>query len=271
MTVLSLACACHPNYCFVFLNVQGKKELNLASIWSVYITYLFFRIAWAPKGLVIAIKLFWLDKEWIMRLNFGWSVKLGIQYVKLELGFRYTTSVASLLGLETQRKGNLANKASLSSSDKLAFVSWSLTLRVMGLTVTGVCFFWLRNFNWLHLYSQCWGEKILIVAQGITLPAASNCSDSLGFSCFLFFSLNCKQASAYTSHKVLLLMALGHPSIAFRLTLPKLYLTKFVGFSVRSVVSCSTSARVVLCWVVSGYAFTTGVSFLSKFRRCSCL
>ena len=82
-----------------------------------------------------------------MRLNVGWSVKLGIQYIKLELGFRYTTSVVSLLGLETQRKGNLANKASRSLSDKLAFVSWSLTLRAMGLTVTGVCFFWLRNFN----------------------------------------------------------------------------------------------------------------------------
>ena len=41
---------------------------------------------------------------------------------KLEPGFRCTTIAASLLGLETQRKGNLANKASRSSWDKFCFL-----------------------------------------------------------------------------------------------------------------------------------------------------
>ena len=208
----------------------------------------------------------------------GIWLELGSWYVKLELGFRCTTTAASLLGLETQRKGNLANKASRSSSDKSASVSWSPTLSVTGLTVTGACFFLLGNF--VNFYSQYWGEKILIVPQGSISSAASNCLDWLGFSYFLFLSLNCKQASAYTSHEMPLLKALGHPSIAgktvltsiaFRLTFPKLYLTTFVGFSVRSVVSWSTSARVVFCWVLSGSAFTSGVSFPSKFTRYLCL
>ena len=44
------------------------------------IAYPFFRITWAHKGLdiAIAIELFWLDKEWIMRLNVGWSVEFGL-------------------------------------------------------------------------------------------------------------------------------------------------------------------------------------------------
>ena len=124
----------------------------------------------------------------------GTWLELGTWYVKLELGFRCTTIVVSLLGLETQRKGNLANKASRSSSDKSAFVFWSLTLSVTGLTVTGACFFLLGNF--VKFYSQYWGEKILIVPQGIISPAASNCLHLLGFSYFLILSLNCKQASA---------------------------------------------------------------------------
>ena len=45
-----------------------------------------------------------------MRLNFWWSVELGLN-----------------LALETQRKGNSANKASRSSSDKSACVSWLAT------------------------------------------------------------------------------------------------------------------------------------------------
>ena len=145
----------------------------------------------------------------------------------------------------------------------------------MGLTGTGACFFRLGNFvNWVHFNSKYWGEKILIVLQGITLLAASNCLDLLGFSYFFFLSLNWKQASAYTSQEVPLQKELGHPSIAgktaltsiaFRLTLSKLYFTTFVGFSVRSVVS--TSAGIVFCWIFIGYAFTTGVSFPSKFMR----
>ena len=35
------------------------------------IAYPFFRITRAHKGLDIAIELFWLDKEWIMRLTLG--------------------------------------------------------------------------------------------------------------------------------------------------------------------------------------------------------
>ena len=112
----------------------------------------------------------------------GTWLELGTRYVKLELGCRCTTIVVSLLGLETQRKGNLANKASRSSSDKSAFVFWSLTLSVTGLTVTGACFFLLGNF--VKFYSQYWGEKILIVPQGIISPAASNCFD-LVFLIFL--------------------------------------------------------------------------------------
>ena len=45
----------------------------------------------------------------------GTWLELGTRYTKLEPGFRCTTIVASFLGLETQRKGNLANKASRSS------------------------------------------------------------------------------------------------------------------------------------------------------------
>ena len=130
-------------------------------------------------------------EHWVVS---GTWLELGTRYVKLELGCRCTTIVVSLLGLETQRKGNLANKASRSSSDKSAFVFWSLTLSVTGLTVTGACFFLLGNF--VKFYSQYWGEKILIVPQGIISPAASNCLDLLGFSYFLILSLNCKQASA---------------------------------------------------------------------------
>ena len=44
----------------------------------MFIAYPFFRIVWATKGLDIAIELFWLDKEWIMWLNVGWSVELGL-------------------------------------------------------------------------------------------------------------------------------------------------------------------------------------------------
>ena len=58
-------------------------------------------------------------ERWVVS---GTWLELGTRYVKLELGFRCTTIVVSLLRLETQRKGNLANKASRSSSDKSAFV-----------------------------------------------------------------------------------------------------------------------------------------------------
>ena len=44
----------------------------------MFISYPFFRITWARKGLDIAIELFWLDKEWIMQLNVGWSVELAL-------------------------------------------------------------------------------------------------------------------------------------------------------------------------------------------------
>jgi len=40
--------------------------------------YLFFMIAGAHKGLIIATQLSGLDKEWIMWLNVGWSVELGL-------------------------------------------------------------------------------------------------------------------------------------------------------------------------------------------------
>ena len=60
-----------------------------------------------------------------MRLNFGWSVELGLN-----------------LALETQRKGNSANKASRSSSDKSACVSWfatETTILTRGARVHIVC------------------------------------------------------------------------------------------------------------------------------------
>ena len=44
----------------------------------MFISYPFFRVTWGHKGLDIAIELFWLDKEWIMWLNIGWSVELGL-------------------------------------------------------------------------------------------------------------------------------------------------------------------------------------------------
>ena len=44
----------------------------------MFIAYPFFTIVWATKGLDIAIELFWLDKEWIMWFNVGWSVELGL-------------------------------------------------------------------------------------------------------------------------------------------------------------------------------------------------
>ena len=54
--------------------------------------------------------------------------KLGTGYVKLELGFRFSSPSASLSDLETQWKGNSANKTSL--SDKLACVYKSFHLRL---------------------------------------------------------------------------------------------------------------------------------------------
>ena len=57
-------------------------------------------------------------------------LELGTGYVKLELGFRFSSTSASLSGLETQWKGISASKAFRSLSVKPACVSWSLTLSV---------------------------------------------------------------------------------------------------------------------------------------------
>ena len=60
-------------------------------------------------------------------------LELGTGYVKLVLGFRFSSTSASLSGLETQWKGiSASNGASRSLSVKPACVSWSLTLSVTG-------------------------------------------------------------------------------------------------------------------------------------------
>ena len=59
-------------------------------------------------------------------------LELGTGYVKLVLGFRFSSTSASLSGLETQWKAISASKASRSLSVKPACLSWPLTLSVTG-------------------------------------------------------------------------------------------------------------------------------------------
>ena len=93
-----------------------------------------------------------------------------------------STSV-SLSGLERKWKGNSANKASRSSSDISAYVSWSC-LGLTGLTKVGVCTLWLLRYylglreyffhflHWIHRstkrrYSRYLGERICFLLKGL--------------------------------------------------------------------------------------------------------